>query len=693
MRPILYKSDEKVFDSYGLGEIDATKATATRERNGNYTLYLEYPANGVMAPLFQNDMRIKADAGVRTSNQTFYISRIVRDSTSVIKIYAKHISHLTEQMALAHGVKVQGADAQTALNLWSQNTLGGERFDVWSDITTLGSTEWTVDKISSARDALGGVEGSILDIWGGEYEFDNTLIRLHKQLGRKMPTVLEYGRNILSAEDDESIESAYTSIYPFASYTPEVESKEGEEYKTPDPIVVTLPEKVLDSEWLKLYADRRVQIVDLSGKFKEKEVPTADKLKKLAEEYIKNNQIGKPAIQTKVEYVDLAKTLDYQERAVIEEVELCDIVPIYYPSIGLTNDEGKVVVVNYDVLNDRNESVEIGAIGQSVRSAMAGDLSNRVSALEEQQKAMADAVLPDYLLNEKGNKVWYKEPDNSKEHKVGDIWFEKNGLYDRLYIWNGEMWEKIIDTEEMELFRKDYDDQVNALKKEIDKLTQRDEDSLAEFDKKIADLRKQSLTPEAIDKALQDAGFKDSMDDIRKQLSTVSQTAKVNAELIGGDGSTSYNKNRLLGATSQDVTGDYVEVGHNGDGFEVGKSYVISWSAVCRPYGRQDVAVEVLTTFVGSGAVKLVPVDTRFPTIDKKLTKKSDSLLEVYLGQYRASFSGDWYQPVNELVTITDKQASWQVRPNFKPVADGQSAVYDGEWSDTPTLIFDGGGS
>lgn len=440
MRPILFKSDEKVFDSYGLGEIDATKATVTRERNGNYTLYLEYPAGQVMASQFKPDMRIKADAGVRTKNQTFIISRIVKDSSSLIKVYAKHISHLTEHMGLVDGVKVDGT-ARDALYLWSKAVLGGQKFDVWSDIDTIGKTSWTVDKVKSARDALGGVEGSILDIWGGEYQFDNTTIRLHKQLGRKAPTVLEYGRNILSAEDDEDIESSYTSIYPYATYTPEVEGGGSSESVT-----VTLPEKVVDSDWLGLYADRRVLAVDLSSKFGEKETPTADKLRNHAKAYVKANRIGLPKTNTKVEYVDLAKTLDYTDMAVMEEVELCDIVPIYYPSIGLTNDEGKVVVVNYDVLNDRNESIEIGMIGQSMRSAMAGTVADRLDALESKQ-AVLDSSIPAYLLSADGNKVWYSEPDNSKEHKVGDTWFEKNGEYNRIYIWNGEMWEKVMDSE------------------------------------------------------------------------------------------------------------------------------------------------------------------------------------------------------------------------------------------------------
>lgn len=472
LKPILYNATETLFDSYGMGEIDANKATATREKNGNYSLYIEYPVGGSLTPLFKQDMRIKADAGVRTKNQTFYISRIVKDSSHVIKIYAKHISHLTETMGIVHGTIAVG-DANAALSRWSESLVGGVEFRTWSDIETEGKTSWTVDKFKTAREALGGVEGSILDVWGGEYEFDNTTIRLHKQLGRKTPTVLQYGRNILSAEEDENSESSYTSIYPYASYTPEVD----EGGRQADPVFVTLPEKIVDSQWVKMYADRRVQVVDFSSKFAEKETPTLDKLRKMAERYVHDNRIGIPKTSIKVEYVDLAKTLDYADMAFMEEVELCDIVPIFYPKIGLTNEDRKVVVVNYDVLNDRNESIEIGTIGQGMKSAMVGSLGEKLEALENRQTRL-ESNIPAYLLDGKGNKVWYQTPDNTREHKVGDTWFEKNGLYDRIYVWNGEIWEKRIDTEDVDVIAKEIDNKFKDFKSSTKLIEQKAEEAL-----------------------------------------------------------------------------------------------------------------------------------------------------------------------------------------------------------------------
>ena len=483
MRPILFNKNETVFDTYGLGELNVTKGTVTRERNGNYTLYAEIPVNDPMVAVLEKEMKLKADAGLRTKNQTFEISRIVKDSSNIVKIYGQHISHKLEYMAIRNGLVLNGT-AFNALSLWRGTLIGDYRFDVWSDIQTSATTKLSIDKVTNARLALGGVEGSILDIWGGEYEFDNMTVRLHKQLGRTAPTVLEYGRNILSAETDETIEDAYTSVLPFATYTPE--KPEGDTSDSqPDPITVIIPENYVDSKYKALYAHRRIKVIDFSSEFstdsKKKNIPTADKLRKLASDYMERNAIGKPKINTKIEYVDLAKTLDYADRAWIEELELCDIVPIYYPQIGLTDETAKVTTITYDFVNERNASAEFGEIGTNVRATMQSGLAGKVDEIAKAQQNFENS-LPNYLLNAQGNKVWYNRPDDTTEHKVGDIWFEKNGLYDRMYIWNGTMWEKRIDTEDVDKFKKEVDKQLEEANKltaiEIEKANAKAQEAL-----------------------------------------------------------------------------------------------------------------------------------------------------------------------------------------------------------------------
>ena len=482
MRPILFNKNETAFDTYGLGELNVTKGTVTRERNGNYTLYAEIPVNDPATATLEKEMKLKADAGLRTKNQTFEISRIVKDSSNIVKIYGQHISHKLEYMVLRNATAFAGS-AYSALAIWKGVLIGDLRFDVWSDIQTTGKGVFDISKMENARQALGGVEGSILDIYGGEYEFDNMTVRLHKQLGRTAPTVLEYGRNILSAELDETIESAYTSVLPFATYTPDKPEGDTSDNQ-PDPVTVTLPENYVDSKYKALYAHRRIKVVDFSSEFKSdsksKDIPTPDKLRKLATDYMERNAIGKPKINIKIEYADLARTLDYADNGWIEELELCDIVPIYYPQIGLTDETLKITTITYDFVNERNESVEFGDIGTNVRATMQSGLAGKVDDIAKAQQDFENS-LPDYLLNAQGNKVWYNHPDD-KEHKIGDIWFEKNGLYDRMYVWNGSQWEKRIDTEDVDKIKKEVDKQLEQAKQstaiEIEKANAKAQEAL-----------------------------------------------------------------------------------------------------------------------------------------------------------------------------------------------------------------------
>ena len=185
----------------------------------------------------------------------------------------------------------------------------------------------------------------------------------------------------------------------------------------------------------------------------------------------------------------------------------------------------------------------------------------------------------------------------------------------------------------------------------------------------------------------------DSIAELSKKLEQVSETARVNASLIGGDGNTQYNKNRLNGGTAKKISygTDFVEVGHNGEGFELGKTYVISWSATCTPYGKTDVTVVVNKTQFYGGHVHLAPANEVMPAIDKDLTQKEEQVLAVYYGAYRLTFSGDWYQNVEQSLTVDNQTRRIELAPAYKTVADGQNARYEGSWSENPTFIFDGG--
>lgn len=713
MIPVLYEAKETKFRTFGLGEIaDAYEVKVTRERNGNYSLYIKYPLDGVFASVFKEEMKIKSDAGRRTKWQTFEINRVLRNSKDHIEIFARHISMRTQDIALKPFVSGASVDAESALGIWKENLVGDDKFDVKSDILTLGSFNWEIDKIGNARGALGGVAGSILDVYGGEYEFDNRTIILRKQMGRKAPTVLEYGRNIVSVEEERLLDGNYTSIYPFVRYTPQQKPQEEAsgkphvgEHKQPEEQLVTLPEFILDGQYLSLYAQRRIQMVDLSSHFnddKNKKEPTVEEIRKLAQKYLKDNNVGAPKVSIEVDYIDLSQTLDYQDFRVMEEVELCDIVPLYYPKFGITTETEKVVEIVYDVYTDSNHTIKLGTIGQSVSKSLTGGVSERINALENNQKVIVnnqkqfELNLPKYLLDINGNRVWYEKPDDNIEHKIGDYWFEKNGKYQRTWIWDGKQWVKVLDTEDLNFAQRAYDAAIaefEKAKKAQEEINQRTDKELEEF---RATLKNLALPEEAI-KKITDAikvddipSIKQSFDDLKNKVSETSETARLNAEIIGTDGKTRYNKNLLVGDPNRTKTydQDYIEVEANAGGFRRGETYTISFSQTCEPLKK----VTITLTQTNNKGLKLVLTPTKAKMEPQTFDLTEDKeVISVYTLSYKGVLTGDWYKSKQIDLTASDKQ-ELALGMTYKEVVDGNNADLVLDWAENPDIIFDGNG-
>ena len=254
--------------------------------------------------------------------------------------------------------------------------------------------------------------------------------------------------------------------------------------------------------------------------------------------------------------------------------------------------------------------------------------------------------------------------------------------------------------EEVERKNKEIDEQIRIRELEIDNALKAYKDKAEEFGAKIheeVEKGRPDFLKSIKKELLQDKDFKennkDAISELSKKLEQVSETARVNANLIGGDGNTQYNKNRLNGGTAKKISygTDFVEVGHNGEGFELGKKYVISWSATCTPYGKTDVTVVVNKNPFYGGHVHLAPANTVMPVIEKDLVQKEEKVFAVYYGAYRLTFSGDWYQTQKQSVMIDNRNSRVEITPVYKTIADGQNSRYEGSWTESPTFIFDGG--
>lgn len=417
---ILYKANETNFTHLGLGMLhDAIQIFVTEERNGVFELEMKYPVSGDRFADLKLDRLIKADAGQSLKNQRFKIIRITKPLNGIVTIYAEHVSMLTRDLPLPPNVSYSG-DATSALNTWKNSIIGIDPnpFTVFSDISLPGSGSWSIKDVKNARDALGGVEGSLLDTYGGEYLFDNYDIKLYANRGKQSGALIAYGRNLTDLEQEQNIAETYTSIYPYAVMNDDNQNE----------IILTLPEYYLDSEYVSNFARRKILTVDFSGN----DVTTVEQLRAKAEAYIINNRIGVPKVNLKIKYVDLAKTLDYEATQVIEEVNVCDWVTIYFEEYGIKTNE-KIIKTVWDDLMQQYDSIEVGearaSLAQSINSTVDGKLETVAVNLNTIRLA-ADGKTKIY--------TGVAEPVASN---INDLWYKpvESGAVE-MYRWDGFIW-------------------------------------------------------------------------------------------------------------------------------------------------------------------------------------------------------------------------------------------------------------
>ena len=430
--PILYEANETDFFSLGLGPIKtATEAFVTEERNGSFILEGKVIIDDEIYPLLQENRIIKADASPTLTDQRFRIKRIVPSHDGQAEIYAEHVSYLSQELPMEPEVVVNG-NATSALTTWKSAILDDNPFVVDSDIETNNKTNWRIDKVENPRQALGGVEGSILDVWGGEYRFDNYHISLLKKRGTTANTILAYGRNITDFEQERNIMDLYTSVFPYAIYT---DDKENEQ-------LVTIDDYLVDCENIADYPNRKYIPVDFSNEFEHDEVPTKAKLKQLAQDYIKNNDIGIPKTSIKLSFLDLAQTADYADVAALETVELCDDVRVHYEKLGVDT-TAKVIRTKWNVLRGAYHEIEIGE-KRTTLSSIINDTQTSIKDIENQTGSAIIAangknMIFHGLFGENGE----GEPTATR---VGDMWYKPNGEDTEFYIWDGTVWAFIMST-------------------------------------------------------------------------------------------------------------------------------------------------------------------------------------------------------------------------------------------------------
>lgn len=342
MIPTLYKSTETNFTRNGIGFLsDCLKCRVTEQLNGIYECEFQYSAKSKFYSEITPDRIIKVKPNEVSNLQLFRVYRNTKPINNVVKFYCQHISY-DLNMNIVEPFTQSRTNATTALNAILDHCYYSHRFTAVSTSNTQSKLE--IKKPVSARKCLGGMDGSILDNFGGEFEFDNFIIRHYKSRGQDNGVTIQYGKNLTDITADTNISSVYTSVYPFAT------DADGNYYE--------LPEKVIVLSSANKYGEPRMLELDLSEKFAETQI-TEELIRQYANNYINNNKIDEIKQNVKISFVQLWQSKEYETISALERVKLGDIVTVKYPALGVSV-KAKVIKTVYDVLNERYEEIELG---------------------------------------------------------------------------------------------------------------------------------------------------------------------------------------------------------------------------------------------------------------------------------------------------------------------------------------------
>lgn len=364
----LYEANETEFNHNGFGVLsDAADAEVTEERNGAFELTMQYPSGGWLFSELKNRRIIYCPAYPGGTPQPFRIYRITKPMGGLVTVYAEHISYDLSGVMLSRFSAGSAAEAFAKL---PQYAVGNNPFTFFTDKSTQAVFQVTVP--ASIRSKLGGSEGSLLDVYGGEYVFDGFTVKLLNERGQNRGVSIRYGKNLTDLTQEENIQSVYTGVYPYWA-------KEEDYFE--------LPEKTVNAEGD--FGFTRLMPLDLSSEFEEK--PSAEQLRAKAQEYMKVNKIGVPKVSLTVSFFPLEQSEEYKDLALLETVYLCDTVNVEFSALGVSA-TAKVVKTVYDVLRKRYRSIELGDAKSNIADTI-------VKQEQEIQKKPSYSALEDAIKN------------------------------------------------------------------------------------------------------------------------------------------------------------------------------------------------------------------------------------------------------------------------------------------------------
>lgn len=515
----------------------------------------------------------------------------------------------------------------------------------------------------------------IIKATGLEFSVSGKVVRLLKNIGTDLSTVVRKNFNMNDLTIEKNIDSFITYQKGFGAWTDPEDHSKGRleaEYESP-----------LAKEYGRLEG----------APLTDERFTVADNLK----EALKSNVENSYKISVKIDMEDLMRAGYRCERPVAG-----DYIMAINETLGF---QERIRIVSFTSYYDATgalvkHEVTCNDIG-SVKKQSVGSLSinSRINQIDA-DIASAIEVATQALVSADGKNTVYGGTEMPKDEpkgtlKKGDILFLKVGDTTRMYFWNGAEWEEPEVVNDPERWREGLEKQISEAiekaKKAQEEINRRTDKELEEFRETLKNL---ALPEEAI-KKITDAikvddipSIKQSFDDLKNKVSETSETSRLNAEIIGTDGKTRYNKNLLVGNPNRvkKIDEDFIEVEANDGGFKRGETYTISFSQTCEPLNK--VAITLIQANNKGLKLVLTPTKAKMEPQTFEVTKDKQSI-EVYPLSYKGVLTGDWYKSKQIDLTASEGQIL-ALDMAYKAVVDAKGATITAKQSSNPKIILDG---
>ena len=351
MIPILYDKSETAFTSNGLGRLrDCISCIVTEERNGIFECDFDYPVDGANFDLIQCGWVIAVEHDDTGDLQPFDIVSYSKPIDGIVTFHCTHISYrLSGQTVWASSIN----SLASALTLFGN--VAGTPFTYSADFTSTNYMAAADGVPRTVRQMLGGIEGSVLDSYGGEYEWNKWQVILHRNRGQARDFIIRYGVNLLDYQEDTDYQGTYSSCVPFWVGS----NDQGQQ-------VVVRGSRV--NSGLPTVSGRNDCVpLDLTEKFESK--PTSAQLESLAASIMSAQQVNLPAQTINVDFVRLQDMSEYAGYAPLLQCRLCDTIKVEFPAYGLSG-RFKIVKTVWNVLTERFDEMQLGSLSTTLAQAL-----------------------------------------------------------------------------------------------------------------------------------------------------------------------------------------------------------------------------------------------------------------------------------------------------------------------------------